>query len=68
MYEPKWIAYKRARSLSNVNLEKTKILLQKLIFPIFVPLSDWKGLEEEQKMKTFQQANLIVDVLIEAVH
>ena len=44
------------------------MLLQKWIFPNLVPLSDWKGLEEEQKMKTFQQANLIVDVLIEAVH
>ena len=44
------------------------MLLKKLIFPNLVPLSDWKGLGEEQKMKTFQQANLIVDVLIEAVH
>ena len=42
--------------------------MQKWVHPIVSPLSDWKGLGEEQKMKTFQQANLIVDVLIEAVH
>ena len=41
--------------------------LQKLFNILQWGLSDTKGIEE-QKMKRFQQANLIVDVLIEAVH